>query len=1082
MPQDVKRNNNLSISNLDPDWKPPTTGQVDDTWVPPDVKSVDKVDKVDEGSSLGARAWDFANKPIVNLMTPEMRAASEEFGRARSEDSPLAARIRGFASGGMEGLSNLISSQSSPLSMGLEVATAGAVGSRSLGLDKVANLLEAPGKITAAGMTGHGLYNLANEPDLTGKLGGLTEASMGAAGLRHIGEGISRREYVNKAGKASELSGPFDKEGNFGSREKTGEPVINELGQVIAPAQPKGYERPEGPWSANINTDQFKKKNLDELQYDLARKKFDMGKDLPNDRPKKPFIKDYWITDKDGKKILNPKYQFGKGTEGIQAKFKGWQEDGEGGHFALYDIHDPNGGPLDRSTVSEKSLKSAGIAIPHTPEFSKTDDKPITLGKSKRVDITEGFGGSGHPESPEYVSKVLKTAGKGEPGLSVNDTHVTYRDKSGNPIATARIVKDKDGKLLIQDLAADKDKGLLTGRAVAAISNKLKEMKATESSGTISPDATNLLERMKARASREIESPTLRNLFSGETGAVRFGPNKEQPINASTKSRRLPSDEVVGRLVDALQSAGVNRLEQDNLYSIERGKRFANAAAVKEGGIKGLYKQLGHLKGELPKVDFETTKLKPSDLNDLIDYVTNSPYLLTGEKIRAKIGLLKLLTKRHGELPQPGELRLLGEVFGDKFNEVVQMHGGLGGPVSTKILLDVANAPKAIMASVDVSAPLRQGLPLIHRKEWWGSIKPMFEALAKQENFDASQQAIKDRPGYLFGKEMGLKLTDLENHREEAYGSDLANLMPGVKRSERAYVAFLNKLRTDTFDSLVTAAVDAGHDPKEIGKHIANYVNTVTGRGSLESLNNPITGKAFSEQLDKSAKALNAVFFSPRLIASRIDMLNPRTYLDPKIPTFVRKESLKSLASIVGFGIATNSIAHAMGASVSLDPTNSDFWKAKFGNTRMESSAGFVPYLVAMSRLMTGKTTSSTTGQSRVIGKLYGSPSKVSMIFGVGDKYNKSFMENKFSPLVGLADDIVSGRAPDKNGLGGMASNGYSADVINRFVPMMVNDLIDIYKDDPNHLPLGAGAALGMGMQTYKPTPKKSNLMRISVR
>jgi hypothetical protein len=959
MPQDVKRNNNLAISNLDPDWKPPTSGTIDEGWTPPDQvkeepKSNDLLDTVSKHIFEAPEFVTKGAKSIADKIDIERPKTSGGFldtinaipDVARNMFSNPMETMRGGLAGMTEGAASLLSPAN------IAQTAMPEVGMINKGLGAFQGI--------------HGASKLAH-----GDISGLGDIGFGMLGM-----------FGGKKGN-KEVPSPI-------------EPISHELSNKL-PISEKDWNsdilRPGG-----LKLENSSKSNLPITEEDWNSPALKPGGMI------KPFIKDYWIKDSNGKKILNPKYQFtnndqfggmrdnsnfteGSGglsdiaagrftrhampNEGVSAKFKAWQEDGNGGHIALYDI---TGGPLDKSTVSEKSLKSAGIAIPQTPEFSKAD-------------------------SPEKIA------------------------------------------------AINRQKSLREGKSI----------------------------------------PTLKNLFSDQTGAIRFGSNKQQPIKASTKSLRQPSDEVVGKLIDALTEAGPKRAAQEKGYSLERAKRIANAEKITETGLPGFYKQLHELKGELPKVDFERTKLKQSEVNDLINYVTNSPLLLPYEKIRAKIGLLKMLSAKREEVPQQSELALLGEVFGKKFDDVIMMHGGLGGKISAQVANEVANLSKSIMASIDMSAPLRQGLPLIHKKEWWGSIKPMVESFASQDRFDALQASIKERPGYLLGRKSGLHLTDMTEHKEEAYASKVADLIPGVKMSERAYVGFLNKLRADTFDSLVQNAVDLGHDPEEIGKAIAKYVNTATGRGDLG-------------RLDPIAKELNTVFFSPRLIASRLTILNPNTYVSKDIPAFVRKESLKSLLAVASFGITMNSLAHAMGASVNLDPTNSDFMKEKFGNTRMDPNGGIQQYVVAASRLLTGQTTSSTTGQSREIGKKYGSPSRVSMILGVGDKYNRSFMENKFSPLVGLADDILAKRQPDTNGLGGILSQAnpndknpsiskgsYNSDVINRFVPLMVNDMIDLYKDDPNLFMsgkaiLGTGAALGMGMQTYKAQPKKSNLMRISVR
>jgi hypothetical protein len=499
MPQDVKKVNNLSISNVEtPDYFVPTSKETPDYFVPNDVKTEEKTENSDILNQISKRIFEAPEfitkgaKDIANKIDPGGTTPSGGFLDTINA-IPDVAR-------------NLISNPMETMRGGLAGMTEGAAS--LLSPANITTTLMPEGKVLSGINKGIGAFQGVHGFDKIrqGKFAeGIGDIGFGTLGMF----GGKSKKKINET--ETKLVNP-----EYFEPKSIPESITDETGKIIAPAQNFAKERPEGPWNSNVSSD-LKKKSAEEIQYELARNKFNMGRDLPNDGPKKPFIKDYWIEDKDGKKILNPKYQFGKGINEIQAKFKGWQPDGEGGHFALYDIHDPNGGPLDRSTVSEKSLKSAGIAIPETPEFSKAN--------------------------PE------------------------------------------------RDAAIARQKSLQEGKS----------------------------------------NPTLANLFNDETGAVRFGSNKQQPIKPSTKSLRQPSDEVVGKLIDALTEAGPKRALQERGYSIERAKRFAAADKVTATGLPGFYKQLHELKGELPKVDFGRTKISPADLNDLINYVTNSPYLLTGE-------------------------------------------------------------------------------------------------------------------------------------------------------------------------------------------------------------------------------------------------------------------------------------------------------------------------------------------------------------------------------------------------------------------------------------------------------------------
>src|SRR5260370_15187287 len=80
--------------------------------------------------------------------------------------------------------------------------------------------------------------------------------------------------------------------------------------------------------------------------------------------------------------------------------------------------------------------------------------------------------------TPAFVHERLALAGKGEPGLSVDQqgafTHrIVYRDPSGDPVASLEFTP---GGTQVHTFAADKSKGLLYGKAVKATADKAAEM------------------------------------------------------------------------------------------------------------------------------------------------------------------------------------------------------------------------------------------------------------------------------------------------------------------------------------------------------------------------------------------------------------------------------------------------------------------------------------------------------------------------------------------------------------------------------------------------------------------------------
>lgn len=747
--------------------------------------------------------------------------------------------------------------------------------------------------------------------------------------------------------------------------------------------------------------------------------------------------------------------------------------------FLHMDKSSPEDAAFDSIITTLHEGAHIGIETPTEYNIPITDSNDSRIGKFMQsyIEQTLTHGGLNIGHGVNFLKRLGEIYAKFGPAKSfsaADQIHSEITDNSGGYNAEVQrllqIYQDSRGRAATTEdfLSGTGDKSKLTGERTGNI---------------LSNDSANGI-----GTSDEINEP----LFE------RVDPKKKKPIKQEDDPAEKERQQIaITKLTDALKNAGTLRTEQESLYSEERAKRIArvqsvtkidsNTGQIRNPGLRGFYQQLGHLRGELPKVDFSRTPLSQKDVNTLIDTITNSKVLLPWEEIRAKIGLLKLISAKREELPQRNELALLGKVFGPQFDQIIQMHGGLGGPMAKKALVEIIGSSKAIMASIDLSAPLRQGLPLIHRREWWNAIGPMIKSFGDKDYFDALQKSLEERPNYLLGKAAGLKLTEISDNlslREEQYSSTLASKIPLVKHSERAYVGFLNKLRADTFDSLIENAEDLNLStftrtltndmiPTKLGKEIARFVNNATGRGSLNFSKVP-RGKG---NFEKIAPELNSIFFSPRLIASRLTILNPNYYI--KASPFVRKEAIKSLLAIAGFGLTTNSLLAVMGGKTNTQlsdnkgtfpsipglPTNADFMKNKFGNTRIDPYSDFQSYIVTAGRLLSGETTSSNTGKTTALGKDYASHTHKDVV--------EDFVANKLSPIASLIYVLSKDKDFEGNPI------DVKKEIMSRFIPMFLQDLHDIYVDDPSHLPLGLGAVFGMGTQTYKASQKPAFNLRL---
>ncbi|MEK7188800.1 MAG: hypothetical protein AAB685_03040, partial [Patescibacteria group bacterium] len=325
----------------------------------------------------------------------------------------------------------------------------------------------------------------------------------------------------------------------------------------------------------------------------------------------------------------------------------------------------------------------------------------------------------------------------------------------------------------------------------------------------------------------------------------------------------------------------------------------------------------------------------------------------------------------------------------------------------------------------------------------------MFRYAGSEEAYQGLAKEISKRPTYKLMKEAKLALTDMGSalaDREEAFMSNWAEKIPGfgkiARASNRAYSGFLNKLRADTFDDILAKAKLAGvQETQGLISSAANFVNSATGRGSLGSLQG-------------SYPLFNAIFFSPRLMASRINLLNPNFYM--KLDPFVRKEALKSLVSFGALGTTAISLAKLGGANVGDDPRSADFGKIKIGNTRYDNWGGFQQYMVLATRLATGKMIDSTTGKEFDLSEGFGSQGRLGAL--------ARFFEFKTSPVASFA----LGQLRGKTAIGEEAK--VAPEVLKRFIPMLAQDIFETYRERGiKGIPMATPAVFGVGTQSYGP-------------
>jgi hypothetical protein len=447
----------------------------------------------------------------------------------------------------------------------------------------------------------------------------------------------------------------------------------------------------------------------------------------------------------------------------------------------------------------------------------------------------------------------------------------------------------------------------------------------------------------------------------------------------------------------------------------------------------------GKMKLEEPQFQPIRELITQKTVNNLMNQVRDCPVLSNWETYPARKALAQLF---EGKIPAPSGQAYLKDVFGKDFVNEMMKKQALWLKVKEAGIMAV-NFPKAIKASYDLSAPLRQGIFMIRRfRQWIPAFKDMFKYFGNKKAYHESMLAIRRHQNYKLAKDNGLVLTDLGHitSREEAFMSPWAEKIPGVGASSRAYTGFLNDFRFGVFKQFVEKGKQLGllKDPKYL-KSATKYINHATGRGHLLGL-------------EGAATELNTVFFSPRLVMSRLQLINPVFYI--RLEKNVRKEALKDLAGFASLGLMTVGLMKLGGADVETDPRSADFLKIRVENKRFDIFGGFQQPVRTMAQMITGEIKSSTTGEILTLGEGYRATTRL----GVAGK----FLQYKLSPASSFGVALLTSQAT----MGGKLD--VPTEVGRLFAPMVAADMVEVFNEDGfKGLPLATPAFFGVGLQTY---------------
>jgi hypothetical protein len=491
-----------------------------------------------------------------------------------------------------------------------------------------------------------------------------------------------------------------------------------------------------------------------------------------------------------------------------------------------------------------------------------------------------------------------------------------------------------------------------------------------------------------------------------------------------------------------------NREEKNRLRAkIAESKRVEKELSKKTPEEIALSSSKSRMKSQIEKIE---AQIQSGDFS--VPEKTTVKLDKEGQELQAK--LIKLKNER--------ELRMLKEEYAasSKWNKI-QTNA-----------VNVLGVPRTLMASVDFSSILRQALlpSVSHPAMATKAAAEMFKSAFSKNNYENWFFELENSDRYKLMKDSKLGISEINNPKlsakEEQYMNGLAEKIPFlgklIKGSERAYVQYLNKMRVDLFNRFTDQMQKDGRtfeNSKDAYKQMAAYVNNMTGRGDL--------GKTMNE----AAPLLNQLFFSPRLMASRINTLTylaqPRFY--NKVPPEVRKDYFRSLASTAGLGLTVLALAKMGGADTESDPRSPDFGKIKSGNTRWDIWGGHQQYIRLMAQMITGQKKSSTSGKISEIGTS-------NPYSGTRGGLGLDFLRGKLAPVPSVAVDILSGENTIGKKLttdwrGSNKEIGMGEYLADHLLPLTATGLNDAIKDQGQKawFTVGIPSVFGVGTQSYQP-------------
>jgi hypothetical protein len=283
---------------------------------------------------------------------------------------------------------------------------------------------------------------------------------------------------------------------------------------------------------------------------------------------------------------------------------------------------------------------------------------------------------------------------------------------------------------------------------------------------------------------------------------------------------------------------------------------------------------------------------------------------------------------------------------------------------------DIIGTTKAVVTTFDLSATFIQDVVpmLAHPKVGFKALGTSLSHLASERRFSRWLTVLHNSQYFDLIKKSGLDVTEPSSltaqEKEETFDRNLLNKTFTIKGKsfnigkyytkpfERAFTSLGNVIRVTLFMKMAEKYYNEGvtfdNNPK-LFKDLAKHLNTSTGRGTLP------------EWMQRNAKVASTVIWSPRLMASRLNLLglgdiaNPilaqkkgfYASLDPEI----RKMAIYDMVSFISTVVLIYGGAVLLfggdddDVEADLSPTSVTFGDLKVGNKSYNLFGGFSQYV-----------------------------------------------------------------------------------------------------------------------------------------